>query len=99
MTKKIWAQVSKRLEEIVGKNSFQTWIKPLDFISYEDGILELTVTTRFQGDWVSRNYGDQIKSQAIRLGLKIDRIEFKVKDHQIFLGNQRKSSLQVPINA
>ncbi len=99
MTKKIWAQVSKRLEEIVGKNSFQTWIKPLDFISYEDGILELTVTTRFQGDWVSRNYGDQIKTQAMRLGLKIDRIEFKVKDHQISLGNPRKSTLQVPIKA
>ena len=94
MTKIIWAQVSESLEEIVGKNSFQTWIKPLDFISYEDGILELTVTTRFQGDWVSRNYGDQIKSQAISLGLKIDRIEFKVKDHQIFLGNPRKSGLK-----
>ena len=99
MTKKIWAQVSERLEEIVGKNSFQTWIKPLNFISYEDGILELTATTRFQGDWVSRNYGDQIKSQAMRLGLKIDRIEFKVKEHQISLGNPRKPTLQVPIKA
>ena len=97
MTKKIWAQVSERLEEVVGKNNFQTWIKPLNFISYEDGMLELNVTTRFQGDWVSRNYGDQIKSQAMRLGLKIDRIEFKVKDHQISLGNRRKSTLQVPI--
>ena len=99
MNKKIWAQVSERLEEVVGKNSFQTWIKPLNFISYEDGMLELTVTTRFQGDWVARNYGDQIKSQAMRLGLKIDRIEFKIKEHQMSLGNLRKSTLHVPINA
>ena len=99
MNKKIWAQVSERLEEVVGKNSFQTWIKPLNFISYEDGMLELTVTTRFQGDWVARNYGDQIKSQAMRLGIKIDRIEFKIKEHQMSLGNLRKSTLHVPINA
>ena len=96
MTKKIWAQLSERLEKIVGKNSFQTWIKPLNFISYEDGLLELAVTTRFQGDWVSRNYGDEIKGQAMRLGLKIDRIEFKIKDNQISLTEPEKSLPQVP---
>jgi len=97
MTKKIWAQLSERLEKIVGKNSFQTWIKPLNFISYEDGLLELTVTTRFQGDWVSRNYGDEIKGQAMRLGLKIDRIEFKIKDYQISLTEPAKSLPQVQL--
>lgn len=96
MTKKIWAQLSERLEKIVGKNSFQTWIKPLNFISYEDGLLVLAVTTRFQGDWVSRNYGDEIKGQAMRLGLKIDRIEFKIKDNQISLTESEKSLPQVP---
>ena len=96
MTKKIWAQLSERLEKIVGKNSFQTWIKPLNFISYEDGLLELTVTTRFQGDWVSRNYGDEIKGQAMRLGLKIDRIEFKIKDNQISLTEPEKPLTQAP---
>ena len=96
MTKKIWAQLSERLEKIVGKNSFQTWIKPLNFISYEDGLLVLAVTTRFQGDWVSRNYGDEIKGQAMRLGLKIDRIEFKIKDNQISLTEPEKSLPQVP---
>ena len=35
----------------------------------------------------------------MRLGLKIDRIEFKIKEHQMSLGNLRKSTLQVPINA
>ena len=96
MTKKIWAQLSERLEKIVGKNSFQTWIKPLNFISYEDGLLVLAVTTRFQGDWVSRNYGDEIKVQAMRLSLKIDRIEFKIKDNQISLTEPEKSLPQVP---
>ena len=96
MTKKIWAQLSERLEKIVGKNSFQTWIKPLNFISYEDGLLKLTVTTRFQGDWVSRNYGDEIKGQAMRFGLKIDRIEFKIKDNQISLTEPEKPLTQAP---
>ena len=96
MTKKIWAQLSERLEKIVGKNSFQTWIKPLNFISVEDGLLKLTVTTRFQGDWVSRNYGDEIKGQAMRFGLKIDRIEFKIKDNQISLTEPEKPLTQAP---
>ena len=96
MTKKIWAQLSERLEKIVGKNSFQTWIKPLNFISYEDGLLVLAVTTRFQGDWVSRNYGDEIKVQAMRLSLKIDRIEFKIKDNQISLTEPKKPLTQAP---
>ena len=63
MNKKIWAQVSERLEEVVGKNSFQTWIKPLNFISYEDGMLELTVTTRFQGDWVQGIMGTRSRAK------------------------------------
>jgi len=96
MTKKIWAQLSERLEKIVGKNSFQTWIKPLNFISYEDGLLVLAVTTRFQGDWVSRNYGDEIKVQAMRLSLKIDRIEFKIRDNQISLTEPKKPLTQAP---
>jgi chromosomal replication initiator protein len=79
MTLKIWSQVSKNLEKSLGKNNYQTWIKPLSLISLDKDKAVLSVKTRFQGDWISRNYGDQIKLQFSTFGIEISRLEFKTE--------------------
>ena len=79
MTEEIWARICTQFIESVGKNNFETWIKPITFIDSENGVLRLGVKTRFQGDWVSRNYLDQIKTQALSHGLVVERVNFVVQ--------------------
>jgi len=79
MTLKIWSQVCKNLEKSLGKNNYHTWIKPLSLISLDKGKAVLSVKTRFQGDWISRNYGDQIKIQFSKFGIEVFRLEFKIE--------------------
>ena len=79
MTAKIWYQVCKNLKESLGKNNYHTWIKPLSLISLDKDKAVLSVKTRFQGDWISRNYGDQIKIQLSKLGTEVFRLEFKIE--------------------
>ena len=79
MTEEIWTQICTGVIGSVGKNNFETWIKPIKFINSENGVLKLGVKTKFQGDWVSRNYVDQIKTQALSYGLVVERVKFVVQ--------------------
>ena len=79
MTEEIWTQICTGFIGSVGKNNFETWIKPINFIGSENGVLKLGVKTKFQGDWVSRNYVDQIKTQALSYGLVVERVNFVVQ--------------------
>ena len=78
MTSDTWGQVKDALRNTVGQNNFVTWIEPLEFLSFENGVAEFQVATSFQGDWVSRNFGEQIKYQISKLGHDVSRLTFSV---------------------
>ncbi|RLJ41210.1 chromosomal replication initiator protein DnaA [Litoreibacter meonggei] len=78
MTNDTWGQARETLQTTIGKNNFQTWIEPLTFVSCEGGVAEFGVQTSFQGDWVSRNFGDEILRQFEKLGAPVDRLKFSV---------------------
>ncbi len=78
MTDEEWGQTQAALEQTVGKNNYLTWIKPLAFHGCDDGVAEFGVKTTFMGDWVSRNFGDEIKRECLKRGIQVDRLTFKV---------------------
>ncbi|WP_298295626.1 chromosomal replication initiator protein DnaA [uncultured Litoreibacter sp.] len=78
MTEAEWGQIRAALEQTVGKNNHLTWIEPLSFLGFDDGVIEFQVKTTFMGDWVSRNFGDEIKRESLKQGVQVDRIVFKV---------------------
>jgi len=78
MTEDIWGQVKNALQKTVGQNNFVTWIEPLEFLGFSDGVAEFEVATSFQGDWISRNFGEQIKYQIGQLGGDVTRLAFSV---------------------
>lgn len=92
MTEEIWTQICSGFIGSVGKNNFETWIKPINFIDSENGVLKLGVKTKFQGDWVSRNYVDQIKTQALNYGLVVERVNFVVQGQRPI--NSKKRSVK-----
>ena len=78
MTNDTWGRVRDNLRQSVGHNNFVTWIAPLEFEGVEDGVALFHVPTSFLGDWVSRNYADQIRQQITLAGGAVSRVEFRV---------------------
>lgn len=79
MTDDTWGRARETLQTAIGKNNYLTWIEPLTFVSCEDGVAEFGVQTSFQGDWVSRNFGDEILRQFDKLGAEVNRLKFSVR--------------------
>jgi len=78
MTINTWGRVRDDLMEKLGRDAFNNWIKPLEVLSEDNGVISFAVPTSFFGDWVSRNYSDRIVSGFAQYGKTLDRLEFKV---------------------
>jgi chromosomal replication initiator protein len=79
MTNESWGQVREGLIKRVGKNNYVTWIEPLRLSGLKSGVARFDVPTTFFGDWVSRNFGDQIRLHLAANGHSVDRVEFAVE--------------------
>lgn len=79
MTNETWGHVLCELQKTVGKNNYTTWIEPLEFSAIENGVATISVPTTFVGNWVSRNYGDQILRHLSAAGASVQRVEFVPK--------------------
>ena len=78
MTNEAWGQVREELIKRVGRNNYTTWIEPLRLSQMKDGVAQFEVPTTFFGDWVARNFADQIRGQLSLSGAPVDRVEFSV---------------------
>ncbi len=76
MTEDSWGQVRDELLKSIGKNNFLTWIEPLKLAELKEGIARIETPTSFLGEWVSRNFGDQIRQLFKKAGQPVDRLEF-----------------------
>jgi chromosomal replication initiator protein len=57
-----WEQVQARLRAAVGEAAFNSWLRPLAMTQAADGVVRMTVPTRFMCDWVIKNYANLIRS-------------------------------------
>jgi len=71
-----WDEIQGQLESSVGKNNYQTWIKPLKLTSLSEEIAEFSVPTNFIGNYVSQNYGELILHQLAQHGQPVARLKF-----------------------
>lgn len=74
----IWAQACARLENSVGANNFNHWIKPLRLTAIEDGVASFESPTRFISDWVNRHFAKDILIELGEFGDSIERLRFAV---------------------
>ena len=82
MTDDTWGRIRQELLTSVGKNNYKNWIEPLEFSDLRNGVATFLVPTSFMGNWVSRNFGDQIKHQLSKAGEDVSRVEFSVPSSQ-----------------
>ena len=78
MSNDSWGRVRDELLKSVGRNNFLTWIEPLKLSELRGGIARIEVPTTFVGNWVSRNFGDQIRQILLQSGEAVERLEFEV---------------------
>ncbi len=58
----LWTEVSDRLQREIKAPTFATWIKEVEPLSFQDGVLELTVPNDFTRHWVESRYGAVIRA-------------------------------------
>ena len=57
----LWQEALANLKERVGKQNFETWIKPLHFISRTKDEICLEVPNKFFRDWLTEHFIGQIE--------------------------------------
>lgn len=57
----LWAKVQEYLRAEFGKDSYDSWLKNLEFKGLEGGTITISARTPFIRDWVRRHYADRIK--------------------------------------
>lgn len=55
-----WARVRARMRSEFGETAFQSWLKPLTFKGFHNGVIHLLVPTRFMQNWIESQYGDRL---------------------------------------
>ncbi|MBU2981226.1 chromosomal replication initiator protein DnaA [Lentibacter algarum] len=78
MTDEQWGQLLDNLLKIVGKNSFKSWIEPLEPAGVSERVATFNVPTTFLGNYVKQNFGDQILYQMMALNIDVSRVRFMV---------------------
>lgn len=78
MTNETWGEIRESLVSAVGKNNYVNWIEPLELGGLNGGVATFFVPTTFMGNWVSRNFGDDIQKVLTNAGESVSRVEFSV---------------------
>jgi chromosomal replication initiator protein len=58
----LWAAALGEIKDRIGKQNFDTWIKPTRFLSRNRNEITLEVPNKFFRDWITENYLSQIES-------------------------------------
>ena len=83
----IWKEAVKIIKENVSQQNFETWIKPIRFLSAEDDQIRLAVPNRFFKDWVADNFTPIIRDALSTTAGKHFVIHFEVAQDAAKLKN------------
>ena len=55
-----WAVVQKDMNNKLGSDIYESWLRKIDFVEEMSNYVLLSVSTRFIRDWITSRYLDQI---------------------------------------
>jgi len=76
-----WNKIISELKKSLDKDTFQNWIKPINFEAQLDTSLTLSVPTRFLRDWIIKNYASVIKRAYQDQGVTVEKLSIIVKEN------------------
>ena len=59
-----WNIVCGLLRAEIGKAAYQSWLKPITVREMLDGVVRISVPTRFMRDWVVAHYAERLKDNG-----------------------------------
>jgi len=79
----IWLEAQSNIAKVLTPQTFDTWIRPIKFLSFKNNSLQLEVPNKFVKEWVEEKYTSMIQEAISSLtGFKFQ-MEFKLNDkHQ-----------------
>lgn len=80
MTQQAWHRAALKLEPLLGKDAYNNWIKPLEFVGSDQQELTLSAPSPFIGNWVQRNHGKTICQLMAQEGVSTARLRFIIED-------------------
>ncbi|MEM1375111.1 MAG: chromosomal replication initiator protein DnaA [Pseudomonadota bacterium] len=78
MTQDAWGTVRHNLKQSVGANAFTAWIEPLEFDAADEGVARFSAPTAYVGNYVDRNFGEDILYALRKEGVLVERVAFEV---------------------
>jgi chromosomal replication initiator protein len=76
----IWERVLVRLEERVGKGSFELWFKPLKLIELKEESALIEAPNRFFREWIEDNYLTHIQEVLLEVANFSGQLKFRLAD-------------------
>jgi len=77
----LWNCALEILKEKLGKQHFETWIKPASFVSLNKTELRLKVPSKFFRDWVTEHFLGQIEEAVSVIAQQKTSVTFDVSQH------------------
>ena len=76
--KKQWETVSGNLRAEIGEAPYQSWLRPMTVRGLTDGVIPISVPTRFMRDWAAAHYQDRLTELWRAENAALQRIEVVV---------------------
>ena len=87
----LWEGALKRLRETLGKQNFETWIKPIRVRESDDGEIVLEVPNKFFRDWLVEHFHAAIQETLAELSHRSVRLSVAVNNQLQARGRTEKS--------
>lgn len=76
----LWKNILKQLEDQINRQSFETWFRPIQFISFESGILQLGVPEQNFINWINEHYLEVFLNAVQAILREIPQISFVIQE-------------------
>ncbi|HEX9265529.1 MAG TPA: chromosomal replication initiator protein DnaA [Candidatus Binatia bacterium] len=86
----LWTQAVVELKELVGKQNYETWIKPIGFVSRSKGQITLDVPNKFFRDWLTEHYLTQMEKILSSLAKHDVKVLFTINEKPAAQANFEK---------
>lgn len=75
---KIWLEAQSNIEKVLTPQTFNTWIRPIKFVSAANDVLELAVPNKFIQEWLVEKYLAMIQEAVSSVTNAKFKISFKI---------------------
>jgi len=84
-----WEKVGRELKFLCGEATYNSWIKPLNISSVDDGQIVLSAPTRFIKEWILSHYINEIKDVWNKIDNSIIHVDIVVSKERERLSSGR----------